>query len=903
MAKNSHIFQYEIDCIPDPGCTKYKTIASGNIKEPIASGCEHLLRTLSHMQSAKAWAKIIFVYKPAESKPEAQTRLKPILEIGSDDEESLCGLRKLIEGGLLSRFYEFNSSQTVLPDSDKLNCRCSVIRRQEFVKPLYNCEFNHKIPEFYYTITPFEADTKNDYLTLDKVLDHVDEQVIVSIKVVPADISKQLHAHTAYLARLNSINRSWDDDYEDIINHTGFDEGYKTSSSSLKPLTYKDPLADDILRRQRRLHESLGLPHLNFEIEVLAQTRQTAELIGSVVAESAFKKGSYRLVLDDSGEQTDNIPQMYRHLTSLTNLATVDELAGLFCFPVGSAASSPLCIRKNTDPDYIEPESLIVLGHDQNHIPRGIVYSIMKKHCAFFGLSGSGKTTGNINLSMQVTQRNTPLLVIESAKTEYRILKKFKKHKNPAIRKLAKKLRVFTAGSQISPLNINPFRVPRGITVNEHIETLLECFKSAIPVSCGSLPALIGEALERIYQRFDTADKPPVMSDLITAVKEVLDSKGYSAETRSDMQTVIEVRLGVLARRLIGEIFGCRHGIDIAELMANPTVIELDRLCPEQKCLLTLFILTQIQEFLKTSPGYEGPLRFVILIEEAHNIFGSAGNSVASEEVADPKSQLTELLFKMLVELRALGVAIILSDQHPSALDPAAIKTPVSKVAFCQVHNDDRRQIASSILLNSHQEQDLARLRPGEAFLFTEGYHYPLRIKTVNLHKQMDLSQPLTDEQLHEIVSKESWFTRCENKRIEDQLGQFKDALDSFDNFRRSLNQDVQNLIELREKIRKLKDNPVRNQHLTTIIAELFKKKRLLSTVQKQLASDIENRFGNFRSFEKIKDEKLRHFSQVLFGRFDNSVKPSVDKLLLFITDQIRKCNQLKIKEKTDGQK
>ncbi|MDD5133898.1 MAG: hypothetical protein PHP01_00625, partial [Phycisphaerae bacterium] len=714
MNRDICTFQYVIPEIPDPACTKYKIIAGGNIRDSIASGCGHLLRTLSQMPPGQAWAKLIFVFKPTNGNLDMQSRLKLILEVGSDNEDTLSSLQKLIQGGLLSRFYDFNSSGVLLPDSGKLNCRCNVIRRQDFLRPLYNCEFNHKIPELYYTMTPFEANGKNDYLILDKVLDRVDEEVTVGIKVTPADIARQLHVHTAYLARLNSINRNWDDDYEDSgnFNYTGLEaSGYKSNHTSLKPLSYKDPMADDVLRRQRRFHESLSLPHLYFEIEVSTQTLQSARLIGSVVAESAFRNGSYRLILNSEDKRTDNIPQIYKELMNLSNVATVDELIGAFCLPVGSSGS-PLCIRKNTDPEYIEPDKLIVLGYDQHNLPRGIHINVLKKHCAVLGLSGVGKNTNNINIDIQLSERDIPFLVIESAKTEYRVLKKFSSHKNPAIKKLAKELRVFTVGSETSPLAINPLRIPVGISINEHIENLLACFKAVLPVSSGSIPSLLGEALEIVYEQFPDPGKPPVMSDLVATVQQVLDSKGYSPNTRSDMQTVIEVRLGVLAQRLIGKVFGCRKGISIAELMENPTIVEIDKLCGEQKCLLTLFILMGIREVLRTSPSYEGPLRFAILIEEAHNIFGSS-NAVASEEVADPKSQLTEFLFQMMVELRALGVAIILSDQHPSSLDPGAIKTPASKVGFLQVANEDREELGGSMLFNEIEKQDIARFRPG----------------------------------------------------------------------------------------------------------------------------------------------------------------------------------------------
>jgi hypothetical protein len=212
-------------------------------------------------------------------------------------------------------------------------------------------------------------------------------------------------------------------------------------------LTYRDPLADDLLRCQRRFHEDLRKPHLNFHISVKATTDINARLITSVVAESAFNEGSYRLIADDKNAEDDsNSPGIYKDLRTLVNLATVDEMLGAIRLPV-SFFASPYCIRKNTDPEFIDPDDMIVLGYDyQGHdenlkpVPRGIHVDVLRKHFSLFGLPGVGKTTSVINILLQLNKKKIPFMVIESAKTEYRVLKKFKKHPNKAIRKLAKEL-------------------------------------------------------------------------------------------------------------------------------------------------------------------------------------------------------------------------------------------------------------------------------------------------------------------------------------------------------------------------------------------------------------------------------------------------------------------------------
>ena len=924
---NEQILTYQIPEIPDPAYSQYQAIAGGDIRKAISDGSEHILRTLSHMPSHAVSVELLFVFDPKCTSHDRQTRLNLYLRLWASDRQTLQSLGKLVRGGLLSRFYEFETTKNISLDKKQLSANCDIVRREDFIQPLHNCDFNARIPDRYYTIVPFTANEKNDCLTLDRVLDQAEEQVIISIKLSPADVSGQLYAHTEYLARLQSINRSWDDELCESFSGLDYSAigkpGYRSFQNKLEPLRYKDPLADDILRQQRRFHESLRQPHLLFNIQVLAKTQATARLVGSVLAESAFEEGGYRLVLSENAAELcgnkiaeseqhissssaleDSSQDMnvegYRDLRPLKQLATVEELLGIFRLPVASF-SSPFCIRKNTDPEYIDPKSLIVLGYDEqgstgnsHPIPRGLHIEVLKKHFSNFGLPGMGKTTSNINILIQLYERGIPFMVIESAKAEYRVLKRFKKHKKAIFRKLAKALEIYTLGNEkVSPFRFNPLQILPGIDVDEHIENLLSCFKASIPVSTGSLPALLGEALERVYEEFPNPDKPPVMSDLIEKVEEVLASKGYSTQTRFDMQTVIEVRLGVLAQRIIGKVFQSRKGIDIGHLMKVPSIIELDRLPCEQGCLSTLSILLSICEKLKASPAPTKGLRYVIVIEEAHNLLGTS-QSMASEEVADPKSFIADFISKMLVELRALGVGIILSDQHPSALDSGASKSVGSKLAFRQVYSEDRDELGRSMLFGNIEMQDIARLQPGEAFLFTEGYFGPRRIKTVNLHKQLNLTELPGDAELHEIICQEKWFKDAAELRIIVEFGQLKDHMDKYDNDKAVISNNVEKFLKIRDRLLTKKFNTLRRNGLGTVLTELRTQRSKLASLYEQFYRGPYRRFSCLQNELDCQDELIRKFGESVMGRFEKTIKPHTRELLESIDKSIKECIKLK---------
>lgn len=921
MTQNPFTIIYHISQIPDPAYSQYQAIAGSDIRSAVADGFEHLLRTLAQMPPQTVSAELLFVFAPQSDGSDRQSRLKLFLRLSAGEPGTLDSVDRLVKGGLLSRFYEFEDVNGLPLTPKRLGSACRLIRREEFVQPLHDSHFNYKIPSCYYTIMPFEPNVKNDYLLLDKVLDRLDEQVIIRIKVRPEDVSAQLHAHTGYLADLQSINRNWDDEYDDSDCLDYLESGsysYRHVRNTAKPFQRRDPLADDILRQQRRLHESLRQSHLCFSIQVLTEKPSTARLIGSVLAESAFEQGDYRLILDENTDAEGDVLKApvsnmadlyqpgfsvtmdvedYHDLRALSHLATVDELLGLFTLPVGSFCS-PFCLRKNTDPESIPKEELIVLGHDEHSlagndapVARGIHMETLKKHFSVFGLPGAGKTTSNINILGQLSDRGIPFMVIESAKKEYRVLKKFKKHKNATFRKLARALEVYTPGAEkVSPFRFNPLELLPGIDEAEHIENLLSCFKASIPVSSGSLPALLGEALERVYEEFSDRNKPPVISDLVAKVEDVLASKGYSAQTRLDMQTVIEVRLGVLSQRIIGKVFQCRNSVSLEHLMQVPSVIELDRLATEQSCLLTLFILNAIGEKLRASPPKTKGLRYVVVIEEAHNLVGSSRGGPASEDVADPKSFTAELIAKMLVELRALGVGIILSDQHPSALDTGASKSVGSKLAFRQVYSDDREELGRSMLFGDIEMQDISRLQPGEAFFFTEGYFGPRRIRTVNLHQELNLSELPSDRQLCEIIKKEKWFKDAAAMRILVELVQYNEQMNKYDDYRITVSNSTEKLLAILNSPAVQHSTRSGSSAVQTILSKLRTQRNELTSVYARFARGPHRRFLYLKNQIASGDRT----GNIILMRFEKSLTPCTDNVLESIGKSIKKCINLK---------
>jgi hypothetical protein len=422
--------------------------------------------------------------------------------------------------------------------------------------------------------------------------------------------------------------------------------------------------------------------------------------------------------------------------------------------------------------------------------------------------------------------------------------------------------------------------------------------------SFAALPSILGEALELCYDQHPDPDSPPVVADLYTASLEVLSGRNYGGEVSANLAGALRTRLGDLTRLVAGQVFKCRQSVPgIEHLMRSFSVIELDRLSQDAKCLNTLCLLGAILEHLQCWPPAKG-LRLVLLIEECHNVFGPSGEARPSEEAPDPKAYVADLLSRLLVELRARGVGILLSDQNPSNLDPAALKGTGTKIAGAEVYGDDREALAVSMLLPDYQAQDLARLKPGEVYFFKEGLYRPLRLQTVNLHEQVDLTNFPTDPELVDHMKDDPWFRDMARARESTELDQLKEALDLLDRCRGAIAHQVTNLLAVHQILLAQKAGPLKRQRLTAMI-------RRLRTLKARLTScDSQFRQGPYRLFSYLLQEgrvlatpDLAAYADGLRRRYACVLEPGLRGLAGVIDRLIKNSIYMKMKETSYDQK
>ena len=388
--KEQGVLVYRVCEIPDRHDPRYALTTGYNVEAAVWAGFEQLIRMDAQFDPASISIALRFFFFPGGAEGNPQERLRLFLLAQAHNEEAAPSLSVLIERGGFRRFYPLEPVTGGAISQEGNAAVCYVVRSAQVLAPTVPREFNAKALPGYLVIHSFEPREENDYLDLDSVLSCIDEPVMIEVCVEPVSVSEQLAASTRYLSELKEIGRMWggDDDETFRLDWESENRGLLSDSrASIKPLRVKEALVDEVVRLQRRLHEILVRPHLRFQIRVFAQTLPIARLIAGVVAESAFKNGSYQLFASSRGseffEETlprgDNLrvvpppvlrglPQdvpFYERLADLVNLAPVEELSSAFRLPLGSYGS-PCCIRKNTDPPPEDPENLIVLGWDES---------------------------------------------------------------------------------------------------------------------------------------------------------------------------------------------------------------------------------------------------------------------------------------------------------------------------------------------------------------------------------------------------------------------------------------------------------------------------------------------------------------------------------------------------------
>ena len=446
-----------------------------------------------------------------------------------------------------------------------------------------------------------------------------------------------------------------------------------------------------------------------------------------------------------------NSGQFSNALYRLPYVITAEEAAEFFRLPIGSdRISAGLKINESGKGNKTYSSNIINAGDITVGKLRsstkgdtiGFSLKDLAKHMLVVGTPGSGKTTFSVSLLDRLWKdHNIPFLVIEPAKNEYR-----------ALVQSIPELQVFTPGKNfISPFVFNPFIPPKNVKLETYKSTLKTAFAAAVSMST-PLDKIFEESINNCYSDFRWLDTYTVddkgktfnISDFIKCFQQTFDEIGYTGDAKNIG------RAGVVRLNSLVNLFDNYFSIPIEDILKKPTIIELAAIENSgQKALIIALLLLSILAYVNSNYVGEGGLKNVILLEEAHVLLDADTN--AGQGDANPSAIAQGLVKRMLAEIRSYGVGLVIADQSPRKVSTDVVALTDMKMVFRLVESVDKQIIGDSTNMTDVQVQRMAKLKPGEAFLFFNKLEEPEEVITPDYRLENNISITLSDEGIRSL--------------------------------------------------------------------------------------------------------------------------------------------------------
>jgi len=456
-----------------------------------------------------------------------------------------------------------------------------------------------------------------------------------------------------------------------------------------------------------------------------------------------------------------------------------------------------LVLAKNLGATFEEKEILLEPPPEElsgGEYPLGIIYYGKKKfhwfglrekewiqHTGIFGRSGTGKTNVAFLIVLNLLKHGKPFLVFDW-KRNYRDLLSLD---------CGEEILVFTVGRNVSPFYFNPLIPPPGSPPTIWLKKLIEIMCHSYFLGEG-VAFLLQKAFDSVYREFGVYEGKNKVYPNLMDVKEWLENCRTKGRESAWMDSALRAA-GVLCFGEVGKVLNQRENLPINELLAKSVILELDALTSSDKTFLIESLLLWIHHY-RMAEGQREKFKHAILIEEAHHILLRKKQEIMGEEA------ITDVILR---EIRELGEAIILLDQHPSLISKPALGNTYTTIAMNLKHRADIQMISDSLLLDMEKTRYLGKLEVGTAMAKLQGRWFdPFLVKfpLVRIEKGT-----VTDEEVSERMK--SLFQRlpevlrerkdiiapdsAEKEVFRDFLGEGKREEEGFSDFEALLLRDI----------------------------------------------------------------------------------------------------------------
>ena len=458
---------------------------------------------------------------------------------------------------------------------------------------------------------------------------------------------------------------------------------------------------------------------------------------------------------------------------NLCSLITSEEICGICSIPIENTFGFEINESKGYALNYLKKENDKTLGYvceydnPLDNVPFGLSEEDLNKHVFVCGITGSGKTNTVKKILESV---NEPFLVIEPVKKEYRNIKK--------------DIEVYTMGRpEINCIKMNPFYVPMGISLQQHIDSLKDLFSASFSFY-GPMPYIVEKCLYRIYEKkgwnltfglhsyyleenknnlseelFDNkileefyktiSNKYlfPNMQDLKEEVANYIKTMSYEGELKGNIEGAIKSRIESLCVGAKGYMFNTNDMFDFDIIFNQNSVFELEGLADDSDKAFALgLLIIYINEYRQVDKEINNKkgLKHLLVIEEAHRLLKNISTE-KNEDIGNPKGKAVEHFTNMLAEMRSYGQGVIVAEQIPTKLAPDIIKNSSNKIVHRIIAKDDQEVIANTIGIYPEDAIYLGNSKTGYALCHKEGMVQPVIVKIDEVE-----SNNISDKNLYE---------------------------------------------------------------------------------------------------------------------------------------------------------
>jgi len=339
----------------------------------------------------------------------------------------------------------------------------------------------------------------------------------------------------------------------------------------------------------------------------------------------------------------------------------------------------------------------VCYGKEALH-PFGLREDEWIQHIGIFGRSGSGKTNVAFILVLNLLKKGKPFLIFDWKRNYRDLISLFPE----------KEILVFTVGRSVSPFFFNPLIPPKNSPPTIWLKKLIEIMCHAYFLGEG-VAYLFQKAIDSVYREWGIYQGQENYPNLMD-VKEWLEN--YQAKGRESAWMDSALRaVGVLCYGEVGKVLNQRRPFPLDKLLEKNVILELDALTNSDKTFLIESLLLWIHHY-RMSQSQREEFKHAILIEEAHHILMRKKQEIMGEEA------ITDIILR---EIRELGEAIVLIDQHPSLISKPALGNTYCTIAMNLKHRSDVSMISDSLLLNSEKTKYLGKLEVGTGMVKLQG--------------------------------------------------------------------------------------------------------------------------------------------------------------------------------------